>query len=261
VRFAATLLAALLFCPGAAAAQARRTPIEPGRPDTTNSTTTVEPGVIQLENGVAYSHTSTGSGVERRLSIESSVRVGLADQLEFRLDAEPIVWLRGPDNATGSGDYVLNLVWRFEQPRSGSAWPALGVQPFLKVPAATGPIGSGKVDVGTLLLASLDLPADLSLDVNAGLAALGQRRPSGWLLQAIVSSTLTWAPDERWVPFVGIAYFSRDQRGSGDRLSVQAGVFWRLTHDFAVDASVETGLMGQTPEYLPRIGCSIRFGR
>ncbi len=252
---------ALALIASDAAAQARRKPIEPGSPGNATAATTVGSGLIQVESGVAYSHTDTSSGVERRFSVESSLRLGLTETVELRVDGEPIVSLGGPDRAVGSGDYVLNLVWYFTQPRPESSWPALAVQPFLKVPTATGPIGSGKTDFGALMLASFDLPGAIALDVNAGMAAVGQTRPSGWLLQAIVGATATWAPDNPLAPFIGVTYFSREERGSGDRLSVQAGLLWRVTHDFALDASVETGLLGQTPEYLPRPGFSLRFGR
>src|SRR5947208_3473320 len=69
--------------------------IETDRPDLTNGVKTVPPGAAQIETGVAYARRSiAASEAERRLAIEATLRVGLTDRLEVRLDGEPLVRLR-----------------------------------------------------------------------------------------------------------------------------------------------------------------------
>ena len=69
-----------------------------------------------------------------------------------------------------SGYWSVKYVF-FDSPL-GSAWPTL--QPFVKLPVANPPIGSGKTDLGPRLLANLDLPADFGLDLNADIAGIAQ---------------------------------------------------------------------------------------
>src|SRR4029453_9374990 len=66
--------------------------------------------------------------------------------------------------------------------------PSLALLPFVTLPVSEPPIGTGNTDFGALLLASFALPAQMSPDVNPGLAALRQTRPGGYLLQAIVAA-------------------------------------------------------------------------
>ena len=252
---------ALLLAAGVAEAQPTLPPIAPDRADAANSTATVGEGVVQVESGLAYSRTSAAGGAQRQFFVEGTLRAGLTERFEVRLDGQPFVKQWGPEAATGSGDYTLGFTWRFYDPPEGSGLPSLGVQPGVKLPTASAPIGTEKVDFSALALATFDLPWDLSLDVNAGLAALGQTRPSGYLLQALVAATLGAEIQERWLPFVALAYASRADRNGGDTLSVQAGLTWRATPDVAFDLSGQTSLIGQAPDYLLRVGVSVRFGR
>ena len=252
-------LAALLVA-GAAEAQ-QPAPISPDRPDAANSTATVGAGVVQVEGGFAYSRTGATGGAQRQFFVEGTLRAGLTERFEARIDGQPFVKQWGPDAATGSGDYFLGFKWRFFDPPEGSGLPSLGVQPAVKLPTASAPIGTERVDVGAVALASFDLPWDLSLDVNGGLAAIAQTRPGRYLLQALVAATLGAEIDERWLPFVALAYASRSQRDGGDTLSAQAGLVWRATRNVALDLSGQTSLIGQAPDYLLRAGASIRFGR
>jgi hypothetical protein len=188
------------------------------------------------------------------------VRVGVTERLEARVEGEPIVRLRGDDDATDVGDFILGAKWRFLD--TGDApWPALALNPFVKLPTASEPIGSGKADVGALLIASFDLPAQLALDTNVGLAAIGQTRPSGYLLQALVSASLSGEIVRRLTAFGEIFYASRDERAGRDQVGLDAGVIWKIHPTFAVDVAVGTSLRGQLPDVFVRAGGSVRFGR
>jgi len=252
---------AVLLVAGAAEAQPPPGPINPDRPDAANGTATVGAGVVQVEGGLAYARTGAAGAAQRDFFVEGTLRAGLTERFEARIDGQPFVRQRGTDAATGSGDYFLGFKWRFYDPPEGSGLPSLGVQPAVKLPTASAPIGTERVDFGAVALASFDLPWDLSFDVNGGLAAIAQTRPGGYLLQALAAATLSAEIDERWLPFVGLAYASRGQRDGGDTLSVQAGLVWRATPNVALDLSGETSLIGQAPDYLLRAGVSVRFGR
>lgn len=251
----------LLLQPAALVPAVAGSDVAPDRPDVTNSTQTVPPGAFQLEAGLEYARTRlAASQAERRLAVQAALRVGLTDGLEVRLEGEPLVRVRGADEDTGNGDLALGFKYRFLDSEEGRWWwPSLGVQPFVKVPVARAPLGSERPDFGLVALATLELPSQLSLDVNAGLAAVGQTRPNGYLLEALVSASLSRALTSRLSGFVELFFASRGEREGRDALGLDTGVVFLLTRRIALDAAVETSLTGRGPDYALRGGASLRF--
>jgi hypothetical protein len=140
----------------------------------------------------------------------------VTDRLELGFFGAPVVVQRGTVDVTDHGDFTLAAKYRFHDAAEGSALPSLGVLPFVKLPASEEPLGSGKTDAGAVLLASLDLPAQLSLDLNASLAAIGQSHPSGYLLQAVLAAGLSHDVDDWLTLFTDVMYASREERDSRD---------------------------------------------
>jgi hypothetical protein len=237
-------------------------PIAPDRAGASLSTTTVGRGAVQVETGLAYERQRiAGSPSDRRFSVEAAVRAGVSDRLEVRVEGEPLVRLRGADDDTGPGDVSLSAKYRFLETEEGSWRPSLGVLPFVKLPVAEAPIGSGKTDFGALLLASFALPGQVSVDADAGLATIGQSRPGGYLLQAIVAAGASRDLASWLTLFSDVLYTSRDERAGRDSVVLDAGLVWRPRRDVAVDASAVTSLAGAGPDWAVRAGMSVRFGR
>jgi len=253
--------AAIAFgAPAASAAEPDR--IVTDRPSVSNSANTVPPGAFQLESGAEYSRERVGGGPdERRLSLDVTLRVGITEHVEVAVEGEPFVRLRGAEDDTGNGDVALKAKYRFLDSREGSVWPALAVQPFVTLPVAHAPHGPDRPDFGLVGLATFDLPWQLGLDVNAGLAARAQTRPSGYLVQGLVSAALARELGERWSTYVEVFYASAAERGSRDVVGVDAGAQFFLTRRVALDAAVETALAGPGPDYAFRAGLSVRFGK
>jgi hypothetical protein len=259
VRAAIVVAAVVLAATGVATAG--DDDVDPDRPSVSSSARTVPAGAVQIETGFEYARTSTGAApTERRLGVETLGRFGALDGLEIQLGWEPLVRLRGADDDTGIGDVTLSLKYQLLKLRQDSPWPSLGVLPFVKLPAAEEPIGSGRADFGVIGLASFDLPGGLGLDLNAGIAAIGQSRPRGHLIQALTAATLSVELDAA-APFVEIFHASRGERGGRDRVGLDAGVVYRVTKRVALDAAVETSLAGDGPDWAVRAGVSVRFGR
>ncbi len=131
----------------------------------------------------------------------------------------------------------------------------------MKLPTASEPIGSERPDFGVLLLISLALPWGLSLDVNAGAAAIGRTRPNGFITQGIASGSLSWAVTERLSTITELFYTTKDQRDGRDSLRATVALMYRLTPRLAVDAGVRTTLTGQGPDCSALAGLSVQFGR
>ena len=258
---ALTAVALVLLAVGPACA-ASDDVIDPDRPDTTNSANPVARGRVQLETGAFYRRTSeAGAPAERRLSWEATLRIGVANNTEFRIDSEPVVHVDGRREETDVGDFTLGLKYRFLNTHEGEWWPSIALNPFVKLPTAQESIGSGETDAGLLLLASFNLPSDFALDVNAGAVLVGQHGPGGQLVQARASASLSRRLIDGLSGFVELAFASRDTRAGRDGLGVQTGLIWRVTRDVALDTAVSASVAGAAPDFGVRAGVSVRFGR
>jgi hypothetical protein len=253
IAVAVVLVAALSW-----AADDRLFKVEPDRPDISNSTHTAPVRALQAELGLEYarSHNDT---TERRLALQTTLRTGLTDRLEARLDGEPLVRLKEDSDDVGLGDIAVGVKARIFEPPAGQGWPALGVQPFVKLPTARTPIGSGRLDAGVLALADQDLSWELQLTVNAGLVAVGQRH--GILLQGLASASLSREFWGRWSPFLEGFFASREEREGHDTVGLDAGVIYRVTRRVALDAAAEVTLNRHRPDYALRTGVSLLAGR
>ncbi len=202
-----------------------------------------------------------GGPTERQLSVQGVLRLGLTPALEISLEGVPFVWVRAAEDDHGSGDYTLGLKYRFHASSSDGAGPALALKPFVKLPAAREPIGSERPDFGVLLLMTLGLPWGLGLDADAGVAAIGQRRPDGFIPQGIVSASLSWAVTERLSTISELSFSTKDERDGRAGLLTTLALMYRVIPHLAVDAGMRTTLAGQGPDWSAFIGLSVRLGR
>jgi len=236
--------------------------INPDRPDLTTSAELVPPGALQIETGIEYERARVGGGpTQQQLSTQAVLRAGVARVLELSLEGEPFVWQRAEHDASGSGDYTLGLKYRLYAPPVTGSGPMVAVKPFVKLPVARSPIGSERVDAGALLLLTIGLPWGLSLDVNAGAAALGQRHPEGFLPQGIASGSLSWQVTERLATITELFFATKEERDSRASLRTTVALLYKLTPLLAVDAGMRTTLVGPGPDWSAFIGLSARFGR
>jgi len=254
------VISSVLLClwPLAALAQG----INPDRPDLTTSAELIPVGALQIETGLEYERARVGGGPPRhQVSTQAVLRAGLASVLEVSLEGEPFVWQRADHDSAGSGDYTLGLKYRLYAPPEGSGGPLVAVKPFVKLPAARAPIGSERLDAGALLLLSIGLPWGLSLDANAGAAALGQRRPEGFLPQGVASGSLSWAVTERLSTITELFFATKDERDGRANLRTTVALLYKLTPLMAIDAGMRTTLVGPGPDWSAFVGFSARFGR
>jgi hypothetical protein len=261
IRLALSVVLLLLLLPLGARAADEVEPISPDRAGAASGTGTVGRGGFQVESGLAYLRESVAGGpAERRFRVEAGLRAGVVDRFELRLEGVPLVRMRGAEDETGLGDLFVAAKYRFLDAADDSWRPSLGVLPFVKLPVAEEPIGSEKTDFGGLLLASFALPGQVSLDLDAGLAAVGQSRPGGYLLQALVAAGASRDVLEWLTLFTDLVYASREERAGRDTVLLDLGVIWRPTRNVALDASAVTALAGRGPDWALRAGVSVRFG-
>ena len=243
----------------AAAADSER--IQTDRPSVSTSTYTVQPGAVQIESGVEYSRTSVGgSPAERQFTLDVTLRAGLTEHLEVRLDGLPVVVTRGSQDDTGWGDLSIQAKYRFYDGKEGHWWPSLGMLPFVTFPTAHAPHGTSVPDFGLIGLASFTLPWGFGLDTNLGVAALAER-PRGYRPQGAAVAALGHDIGERWSAYGEVFFASARERGARGAVGFDAGIEFVLTPTLALDAAAQTSLAGPGPDYSIRAGLSVRFGR
>jgi len=247
---------------GASVAAAEEDFIPTDRPSLSTSTVTVPPGALQIESGVEYTRSRLSHGQnEQQFLVDVLLRAGITSRLEARLDMNPLVWLKDADTNIGFGDLTLSVKYRFFDSPEGSRWPSLGVLPFVKLPTARSPIGSERVDFGCTALATFDLPWQLSLDANVGLAGLGQSQGAAFLLQETVSASLNRQISARWAMYGELFYASPSERGSRDVVGFDTGVQFLVLPRVVLDMAAQVARGTPGPDFAIRAGLSVRFGR
>ena len=242
-----------------AAGQAR---VMTDRPDRANSLDTVSPGMAQIETGLAFLRDPSGNQPVRRVKQEGSFRVGLLETVEFDLVGDLFIRERAEGQGTsGIGDTTLAAKWRLLDAEDSR--PGLGLLPFVKLPTAsrTKGLGSGRVDFGALLATGIDLPADLHVDVNAGLAGTGQEEaPGGFFLQKQANASFSWAATDWLTPFWEIFYESRDRPAGRPTLGTDFGFSVTVHRRVALDVAGEVGLAGAANDWAVRAGFTVLLG-
>ena len=247
---------------GASVAGAEDDLIPTDRPSISTSTVTVPPGALQIESGVEYSRSRVSHGqTEQQLLTDILLRTGITSRIEARLDINPVVWLKDGDSNVGFGDLTLAVKYRFFDSPEGSWWPSLGVLPFVTLPTARSPIGSERVDIGCTGLATFDLPWQLSLDVNVGLAGIGQSEGAYFLLQETASAALTRQITDRLAMYGELFYSSPSEPHTRDVVGFDTGVQFLVLPRVVLDMAVQVARGTPGPDFAVRAGLSVRFGR
>jgi hypothetical protein len=250
----------LILVLAAAPGFAQEDDLNSDRPGVGTSAITVPRGTLQLETGIDYARERrAGEPTERRTSLATLVRFGLLDGVELRLEGEPVVALRGVDDVTDVGDFVLAAKLRLLEGTEGVSRPTLAVLPAVKLPTASDRIGSERVDALLLGLASWSF-GRIGADLNAGVAAIAQRAPSGYLVQGIVTGGLSADVTDKLKLLGEVFYNSPSERDGDDLVGAVAGVAYLLTRRLAIDAAVITLLAGRGPDYRLQAGLTVRFG-
>ena len=257
MRRVAMVLAAAGAAAGAALAQTQEPnphAAQPERPTVATHAYTVAPGYIELEFGVELDRFSAG----HVLSTPTTLKIGLAPRLQVETT---VAWLATSDSASFSGasDLVLALKWRL-----ADSLPVLGafaIQPAVRLPTGTPPLGANTV-VGSLLFISSQRIGPVQLDVNFGWferLAEGGESPSTatlWTLSAggSLRDSFGWVLELYGYPGTGGA------SGSSPIVSLLVGPTFALREWFVLDVGAIVPLAGPQPHAL-YLGLTWNFGR
>lgn len=248
---------ALLALPAVARAQAVPDhPIDPDRPDLTNTSHLVDPGFVQFEAGGIYTRDSVD---RRRAGAPLGIRIGVRDWIEARVGFDNL-WLRATDAGTaesGLGNLQVGAKIRVWPEADGqSRWSLL---PSITVPTASEEKGftSGGVDATLAVLTAVELSARASLGLNyiAGAIAGGDAGPH--FAQHVASASLGVSATDHWNPYFEMFVISRDRPGGPAIVAINTGTLFVISPRLALDGGVQFGLTEEASSFSAFGGFSV----
>lgn len=170
--------AVLLLLPVVAAAQTTDVgELVTDRPDFTESSMVVGPGMMQLETGSSLEFDGRGDGRSRTLTTPLALmRLGISRTVELRLSSDGDIFTAFGQGSSrfstnGFADVEVGAKWVFLD-RKAQAF-AMAVIPMVSVPVGTAIASSGTLDPTVKLTWAKSLPGGFDLSGNY------KRRPPG----------------------------------------------------------------------------------
>lgn len=130
-----------------------------------------------------------------------------------------------------------------------------------KLPLPNAPIGSEQTDFGATALFGLPLPADLSLDVNVSVVALGQAGDAGFRPQLTSQVALNYQASARFSLFAEGVMGTADEAGRDITAGFDVGAIYVIHPRVAVDLNLQSSYSGFSPDFAARAGVRFLVGR
>jgi hypothetical protein len=217
------------------------------RPDATNGTFTVAPGVWQLEAGMDVVPPGRSNNPQKPpLAVPFTLRIGITERIELRtFDGDPLPWL----DASGRGGEGLSLgaKVRLNDLVPGTLRPSLGLQPYVSLPSFHPQTWPG-AELGVIGLWTQPLTRWLLFDINASIevGAPGRLQRS---FGSLLSMSVLLEVFPRFVPYAE-TYALVDWRDhDGTVLAVDAGVVFLASRRISFDVAARADVVAAQPEY------------
>lgn len=254
-----SLLPAAACALACACAHAGDDKISPDRPDFTNSSTVVGLGTFQVEAGLQWDREREPDQHARTLSTPLTLRYGLGETTELRLETSgrTIVHASDPssgehDTSAGYADSAIGLKWHIAD-QQGNV-PSYGLLVHAVLPSGSRGMGGQGLRPAVFVPAEWDLPNDFSLGIMPGLGVEHNERGAHYDF-GVMSASLGKDFNERLHGFLEVALPQIARAGNGGtQSSLDTGVAWLVNKDCQVDALVMHGLNRNSP------GLSLGFG-
>ena len=235
-------------------------PMATDRPDVTEASSTVGPGVLQIETGYTYSRDGSGGDLTESHSIpEALFRYGTpVNWLELRFAVNCAHEQTAITSATGAEDLYLGL--KLGLTLQDGIFPEMALVPQMTVPSGAGAFTSNELLPGANWL--------YGWDINDFLSTAG-----GTQFNRAVDSDSGEAYTE-WIQTWTIGYSLHDRVGaytewfaliphSADTARTEhyanGGITFLITEDIQFDIRAGTGLNDSAADFFAGTGISIRF--
>jgi len=241
--------------------------ISADRPDFLTSPDVVGKGRFQIETGALVQRDDpAGNTRTRTLATPTLLRLGVTDKVELQLETDGRVRTRETDfptqttvHAHGYADTAIAIKWQTHEGNADKGEPGIGWVLQATMPSGSHAFRGTGVRPAVIGAFEWDLPNDMALGANAGLAYDtidgGGRFFSGMLgagLSKHLTGRLTIAAE------IVAQQIARKKYG-GNVAIADLGTTYLLTENVQVDALVGRGLTNASPKYLFTVGISARF--
>lgn len=234
----------------------------PDRPGKGTSACTVDAGRWQVELGLYDGSFQRRSGVTTDTTSAGAalLKYGVSDNLDFEAGMALYQSVRvhdfsGSQSQSGIGDLTLHAKWNL-----GGGALAIVLDPYLKLPAATGGLGNGVVEGGLVVPLSYDLGAGWSAAATPEADLLRDGAGGGYHLNAVVVAGLGRSFDDGLT--LGAELWTAqnfDPARTVHQYSVDFDAAWLAGRDTQLDAGVNAGLNRATPDLEVYAGISRRL--
>jgi Putative MetA-pathway of phenol degradation len=227
-------------------------PLSTDRPDTTESTHTVDVGHFQFEMEIA-TWTRDGSHCEFSFGQLNS-KIGLDDSTDLQL-VTPF-FTRIHNGEEGFGDLQVRLkrnLWGNDEGPTSMA-----IMPFIQLPTSNGDLGSDRVEGGLIVPFAFDGPAGWSCAVMGELD-LEANEDRDYHLVGLASATASHGVTEEAAVFLELVSVLSAESGSAREAYFNTGVTWLVTPAWQLDGGVRIGLTDASADYAPFLGMSTKF--
>lgn len=253
----------LLAVSAAGAAQAQEAPICTDRPAKANAVCTVPSGRVQIEaSGIGWSLTETGGARTELLTIGASVvKFGLSERSDLQIGFTPYAEIKmrgGPRRRiSGVGDVFVRYKHRLTGPKAPVQVAAI---PFVKLPAAAGGLGNGKVEGGLAVPISFALFGPATATLGPEIDVLADADGDGRHL-ALVNLINVSAPVAPRLTLAGEVWtnFNFDPDGIVEQASFDAAIAYAVSGDLQLDFGANVGLTDATADFEAYVGVALRF--
>jgi hypothetical protein len=233
-------------------------PINPDRPDVTNSPQLIHPGLVQIESGVIWTRQDEA---HRAFSTPVVARIGVRDWLEAQVGSDGLVTqTEMGEHATGVGNVRLGAKVRLLANPANVA--RFSILPLASLPAASGErqLGSGDADYTLTLMTGADVGRRAHIDTNYSIGAIGSGGGRRHYVQHAVSGSMSVAmTGQSSAYFEGLAV-SRQEADGRAVTAVDTGVIYTIGTRMAVDGGIEAGLSRDAPAFAAFGGFSVALG-
>lgn len=254
------LCALACACAGSSRVWAQQGDVRPemvtDRPDYTESSDVVPPGLFQFESGLNYEGRSSDGVRERSLTVPGALmRIGLLPRVELRLGGDGFLSQNVNGLRTsGYSDFEVGVKVRLlDQDHAGLD---LALIPMTSLPVGANGFTSGGVDPTLKITWARGFPKGFDLTGNFNLASVSD--DLGRFSQKAISVSLGHDLAGGWGGFIETYGFTPMDRDTAAGVTLDWGVTHAIGRDFQVDVEAGRGLTVAAPDWFVGFGFAVR---
>src|SRR5690349_17862161 len=242
---------------GCASAAALHEPLVSDRPDFTESTITVKPGIVQLEGGHTFERVSSE---KTNTTGELLLRIGVARRVELRIEPGSYTKVASPgDDESGWEDGAVGTkVSVYAKPNDKpSIVPDVSLLAATSVPTGGRAFRQRRLQPEAKLASAWTLTDRVDLSTN-----LVVSRPvdeNGRFTELAASASFGFDLTSRLGAFAEVFGFAPQRDNVGRTQYVDTGFTFGLTPNFQLDARGGLGMNGAAPDYFVGVGLARRW--